>query len=54
MLVDLAHHVANAYEQGAGTDRLEALARIREGFDAEWESSTDEVHGGLLDEADDA
>jgi hypothetical protein len=54
MLVDLAHHVANADEQGAGMDHLEALARIREVFDAEWESSTDEVHGGLLDEAADA
>jgi hypothetical protein len=51
MLVDLAHHVANADEQGAGMDRRETLARFREGFDAEWESSTDEVHGGLLDEA---
>jgi hypothetical protein len=54
MLVDLAHHVANADEQGAGMDHLEALACIREVFDAEWESSTDEVHGGLLDEAADA
>jgi hypothetical protein len=35
-------------------DRLEALARIRAGFYAEWESSTDEVHGSLLDEAADA
>jgi hypothetical protein len=54
MLVDLANHVANAYEQSAGLDRSEVLARIREGFDAEWESATDEARGGLLDEAPDA
>ncbi len=54
MLVDLARHVASAYEEGAGMDRSEALARIREGFNAEWESSTDEVQGGLLDDGADA
>jgi hypothetical protein len=53
MLVDLAHHVANAYEQGAGLDRSEVLARIREGFDAEWESPTDAAQGGPLDDAGD-
>ena len=54
MLVDLANHVANAYHLRAGMDRSEALTRIREGFDAEWESSTDEVQGGLHDEIADA
>jgi hypothetical protein len=50
MLVDLVHHAANACEQRAGLDRSEVLAGIREGFDAEWESATDETRGGLLDE----
>ncbi|HEY2156671.1 MAG TPA: DUF5076 domain-containing protein [Isosphaeraceae bacterium] len=41
MLVDLAHHVANAYEQIEGRDRVEVLARLRQGFDAEWADQTD-------------
>ena len=54
MLADLAHHDANAYEQGAGRDRSEVLARIRQGFDAECESPTDEAQSNLLDDAADA
>jgi hypothetical protein len=53
MLVELVNHVANAYEQEAGLDRSDVLARIREGFDAEWESPTDEAQGDLLSDADD-
>ena len=45
MLVDLAKHVANAYEQDNGTDRAKVLARIRELFDAEWKKPTDEPKG---------
>jgi hypothetical protein len=45
MLVDLAKHVANAYEQTEGRDRAEVLARIKAGFDAEWSSATDEPTG---------
>jgi hypothetical protein len=41
LLVDLARHASLAYER-EGRDRAETLARIREGFDAEWSSSTDE------------
>ena len=41
LLVDLARHVANAYEE-QGHDREAVLARIREGFDAEWRVPTDE------------
>ena len=41
MLVDLGRHLANAYEQ-QGRNRTEVLARIREGFDAEWGVPTDE------------
>jgi len=45
MLVDLARHVANAYEQLRGGSREEMLSRIREGFEAEWTHPTDEPHG---------
>lgn len=41
MLVDLAKHVANAYEKD-GKDREAALNRILDGFRAEMESPTDE------------
>lgn len=34
MLADVAHHVANTYEPGAGRDRSEVLARIRQGAQA--------------------
>lgn len=40
MLVDLAKHLANAYEKN-GKDRQEALDRIVEGFKAEIEHATD-------------
>jgi hypothetical protein len=41
MLVDLARHVANAYES-QGRDREEVLQLIREAVGAEWNSPTDE------------
>jgi hypothetical protein len=47
LLVDLAKHVARAYEQSDGRSAAEALARLREGFDAEWSAPTDEPSGGL-------
>jgi hypothetical protein len=40
MLVDLARHVANAYER-EGRNRGEVLARIRGLLDAEWDAPTD-------------
>ncbi len=40
MLVDIARHAANAYEN-EGHNREETLARIRALFDAEWASPTD-------------
>lgn len=49
MLADLAGHIANSFEQGAGVDRLEALEQIRAGFDAEFDSPTDELSGELTD-----
>jgi hypothetical protein len=42
LLVDLARYVAQAYGQN-GVDPARALRRIRELFDAEWESPTSEA-----------
>ena len=48
-LVDLAKLVADAYHQTKGLDAQETLARIKNGFDAEWGSPTDEPTGKVLD-----
>ncbi|MGC1276307.1 MAG: DUF5076 domain-containing protein [Planctomycetaceae bacterium] len=45
MLVDLAKHVASAYQQTTGKEYTSLLNRVREGFDAEWQSATDEPSG---------
>ena len=50
MLVDFARHIANAYEQDGRGDYFEVLARIREMFDAEWDSPTDIATGKLTEE----
>jgi hypothetical protein len=42
LLVDIARHASVAYGR-EGRDPTETLARIREGFDAEWSSPTDEA-----------
>ena len=52
MLVDIANHAANAYED-EGNDRQIVLARIRQLFDAEWSAPTDvakEINSGGGDE----
>lgn len=49
MLVDLAKHIANSYVQTQGLEVDAVLDRIREGFDAEWQSPTDEPRGTLMD-----
>jgi hypothetical protein len=49
MLVDLAKHVATAYQQTTGKDYLTQLNLIRKGMNAEWDSATDEPTGNLLD-----
>jgi Domain of unknown function (DUF5076) len=41
LLVDVARHAANAYAK-EGQDRITALARIRELWEAEWSDPTDE------------
>ena len=51
MLVDLARHVANAYEQDGRGDYFEVLGRIRQLFDAEWDSPTDIATGKLTDKS---
>jgi hypothetical protein len=48
MLVDLARHVANAYQQDAGLDPRKVLERIKAGLDAEWDSPTDEPSGQIV------
>jgi hypothetical protein len=45
ILVDLANHIANAYEQSEGLERAIVLARIKQGFDAEWLAPTDRPRG---------
>jgi len=47
MLVDLARHIANAYEQTEKRNKIDTLARIKEGFDAEWYSPTDNPQGSI-------
>jgi len=49
MLVDLAKHIANAYSQSKGMSRSEAIERLKAGFDAEWETETDNPTGGIVD-----
>ena len=41
LLVDIARHAAKAYER-EGQDATAAIQRIRELFDAEWSSPTDD------------
>src|SRR5262245_17026949 len=48
LLVDLARHLARAYQQASGRPSEETMVRIRELFDAEWERPTDEPKGDLL------
>ena len=50
-LADLARHVANAYQQTEGRDPNQVLARIRDGFDAEWDQPTEAPSGGMVPEA---
>jgi hypothetical protein len=48
MLVDLARHIARAYELAEGRNPKECLLRIKQGFDAEWSEPTDSADGQLL------
>src|SRR5262249_53202612 len=52
-LVDLARHLARAYEQSTGLASDHVLARIREGMEAEWSVDTDPGRLGELQLDDD-
>lgn len=48
LLVDIARHAARAYANTGALSEQQALERIKQGFEAEWSSATDEprqVHG---------
>ena len=45
MLVDLARHIADSYDRDEGRSSSDVLARIKEGFDVEWEHPTDKPKG---------
>lgn len=48
LLVDLARHYARMFAQtGVATSEQQALAEIRQLFDAEWNSPTDIGEGGI-------
>ena len=47
LLVDLAKHVANTYQQSDGRAIQETLSRIKAGFDTEWSHATDTPTGEL-------
>jgi len=48
-LVDIARHVAKAYELSGSVSENEALARIKRLIDAEWKVPTDMPEGRLLE-----
>jgi hypothetical protein len=47
MLVDLARHVANAYEETGMGNRAEVLAKIKKGVEIEWNNPTDTATGKM-------
>jgi len=48
-LVDLMKHIANGYSLNQNENKTDILLRIKEGFDAEWSSPTDEPSGNIVD-----
>ncbi|HEV8379886.1 MAG TPA: DUF5076 domain-containing protein [Tepidisphaeraceae bacterium] len=48
LLVNLAKHVANAYQQTKGIDSNQTLTRLKAAFDAEWTSPTDKPVGAVI------
>jgi hypothetical protein len=48
LLVNLAKHAANAYQQTKGLDPNQTLARIKAAFDAEWTNPTDKPTGEVI------
>lgn len=43
LLVDLAKHIAISYSQANNLDSKKVLQRIRNGFDIEWESPSENL-----------
>ncbi len=54
LLVDIARHVAIAYQGADGRDANVVLARVKAGFDAEWTCPTDSPLRGNDDSRGDA
>ncbi|HKW18901.1 MAG TPA: DUF5076 domain-containing protein [Terriglobales bacterium] len=50
LLVDIARHVTNSYEQTKGLDPIETLERIKTVWGAEMESPTDTPSGQVRDD----
>jgi hypothetical protein len=48
LLADLVRNVANAHEESEGRDSLKTIQRIREGFNVEMDSPTDEPKGKFV------
>jgi len=48
LLVNLAKHAANAYQQTKGLDANQTLVRIKAAFDAEWANPTDKPTGEVI------
>jgi len=48
VLVDLARHVANYYAQYRSLQRDEVLLRIKNMFEAEWQSPSSESKGSII------
>jgi hypothetical protein len=46
--VDLTKHIAAAYQLTTGRNSAASLERIKQGFDAEWNTATDEPTGKIL------
>ena len=47
-LADVTRHLADAYAELKGTDRADTIQRIRQLFDAELDSPTDEPIGSFV------
>jgi hypothetical protein len=51
LLVNMAKHVANAYQQVRGLDANQTLAGIKAAFEAEWNNPTDKPTGEVIDKS---
>jgi hypothetical protein len=49
MLVDLIKHIGRAYNQQNNINFQDTIARVKNGFDVEWENATDNPSGNIID-----